>query len=511
MDLVRELIGGLYGRHKIYTNEAYVDASNVVQVVAKGHGMHKFAAAQMQYLIDYERGMQPLQREKIVRPEIDIKVEDNLANMIKELKASYFWGQPAMIVQRSDVESPESDAEMDGKAIAKLNSLMVNNVHVGYQDQKIADFVEISGIGHRMIDIASRKDRSGLPFRYYTLDSRFTFVIYHNGIGEEPLVAVTYTKVNNDFKFTAYTAESRFDIENGKIVSQQANLLGMIPIVEYERAIDRMGCFERLVSALDALNIMVSDATNDVAQHTQEIWWSNDVSFTDPKTGENVVPKSGQWVQTFTGGEGNHPNIKPLSSTLNQPATLQMINNERTHILEKAKVPIQYSSEGGGSTGVAMDISSGWSAAEADALRQQQLVDKAKREELELICRAIQLAPSSVLPENDILRNIRPLDCDFHYNRRKNYDMAVKANTFATYVSHGLHGRHALKEIDAFGDVEQVWNDSKDLIEAYQKATFLNSAKEQIENDRIMQDSSDQVSQSPIIDGMNTDRSQVMT
>ena len=187
-----------------------------------------------------------------------------------------------------------------------------------------------------------------------------------------------------------------------------------------------------------------------------------------------------------------------------------MINNERTHILEKANVPIQYTSAGGGSTGVAMDISSGWSAAEADALRQQQLVDKAKREELELICRAIQLAPSSVLPESDILRNIRPLDCDFHYNRRKNYDMAVKANTFATYVSHGLHGRHALKEIDAFGDVEQVWNDSKDLIEAYQKATFLNSAKEQT-NDRIMQDSSDQTSQSPIIDGMNTDRSQVMT
>ena len=511
MDLVRQLIGGLRGRWKIYTDEDFVDASNVVDVVTKAHGRHKFNAAQMQYLIDYERGNQPLQREKTIRPEIDIRVEDNIANMIKEFKASYFWGQPSMIVQRSDVESPDSDSEVDGKAIAKLNSLMVNNVHVGYQDQKIADFVEIAGIGHRMIDIASRKDRSGLPFRYYTLDSRFTFIVYHNGIGEEPLVAVTYTKAHDKFKYTAYTAESRFDIEGGEIVSQQANLLGMIPIVEYERAIDRMGCFERLISALDALNIMVSDATNDVAQHTQEIWWANDVSFEDPVTGQIKTPESGQWICTFTGGEGNNPNIKPLSSTLDQPATLTMINNERTHILEKAKVPIQYTSEGGGSTGVAMDISSGWSAAEADALRQQQLIEKAKREELELICRAIQLAPSGVLPENDILRNLRSIDCDFHFNRRKNYDMAVKANTFATYVSHGLHGRHALKEIDAFGDVEQVWNDSKDLIEAYQKATFLNASKEQTEDDRIMQDSSDQASQSPIIDGMNTDRNQVMT
>ena len=335
--------------------------------------------------------------------------------------------------------------------------------------------------------------------------------MYRNGIGEEPLVAVTYVKTPDRFKYTAYTAESRFDIENGEIVSQQMNPLGIIPIVEYERAIDRMGCFERLLSSLDALNILVSDATNDVAQHTQEIWWANDVSFEDPVTGQIKTPESGQWICTFTGGEGNNPNIKPLSSTLDQPATLTMINNERTHILEKAKVPIQYTSEGGGSTGVAMDISSGWSAAEADALRQQQLIEKAKREELELICRAIQLAPSSVLPENDMLRNLRSIDCDFHFNRRKNYDMAVKANTFATYVAHGLHGRHALKEIDAFSDVEQVWNDSKDLIEAYQKATFIKASEEEKKDDRIMQDSSDQIGNSPILDGMNTDRNQVMT
>lgn len=501
----------LVGRRKLFTEYDVVDDSNVVDVVTKAYGKFKEVSAEIQFLLNYERGIQPLQREKTIRPEINIEVDDNIANMIKEFKASYFWGQPAMIVQRSDVESPDSDAEKDGNAIAKLNSIMVNDVHVGYADQKLADFVEICGIGHRMVDIRSRKDvRNEMPFKLDTLDSRYAFIVYYDGIGERPMVGVTFSRNGNRLKFTAYTDLHRYDIEKGKIVSKQINPLGMIPIVEYERAVDRMGCFERLISSLDALNIMVSDATNDIAQHTQEIWWANDVSFTDPTTGQEVTPKSGQWVMTFTGGEGNNPNIKPLSSTLDQPATLTMINNERIHVLEKAKVPIQYSSEGGGSTGVAMDISSGWSAAEVDALREQQLIEKAKREELELIIRAIRLAPTSVLPENDILRSVRTIDCDFHFNRRKNYDMAVKANTFATYVSHGLHGRHALKEIDAFGDVEQVWNDSKDLIEAYQKATFINSSNEQTENDRIMQDSSDQTSQSPIIDGMNTNRSQVM-
>jgi SPP1 family phage portal protein len=492
------------GRKKIFTEEPYVDASNVLDVVASAYGKFTQIQLEIQFLIDYDRGVQPSMREKKVRPEIDYHVQDNLAHFIKKWKGDYFWGQPPMLVQRSDDETPESDASRDGKAIAKLNSYMVNNVHVGYEDQKLADFVEICGIGHRFVDIRSRADRTGLPFKVHTLDSRYTFVIYYDGIGEPPVCAVTFAHRGDGYVFTAYTDDMRFDIKNGEIISAQINPLGMIPIVEYEGAIDRMGCFERLLPELQGLNLLVSDLHNDVDQHVQEIWWTNDVSFTDPRTGERVTPESGDWVQTFTGGEGNHPNIKPLSGTLDSTSTLNMVNNERNHILELANVPIRYSSEGGGSTGVAMDVSSGWSAAEVDAQCKEQLIEKAKREELELVIRAIQLAPQSVIGENDILKNVRAIDCNFHFNRRKNYDMAVKANTFATYVSHGLHGRHALKEIDAFSDVEQVWEDSKDLIEAFQKNAFLNGANQTEEH--IMQDESDQSSQSPIVDGMNTNR-----
>lgn len=501
----------LTGRRRLYTEHEYVDSSNVVDVVTKAHGQFKHISAEIQFLVDYDRGIQPLNREKKVRPEINIEVQDNMAHFIKEWKGDYFWGQPAMLVQRSDVESPDEDSDIDGKAIAKLNAIMVNNAHIGYEDQKLADFVEICGIGQRMIDVKSRPDRTGLPFKMATLDSRYAFVVYHDGIGEKPVVGVTFSKRGNKLRFTAYTDEMRFDIERGEIVNAEVNPLGMIPIVEYERSVDRMGVFERLISQLDALNIMVSDSANDISQHTQEIWWANDVSFEDPVTGETKTPESGQWVMTFTGGQGNNPNIKPLSSTLDQPATLAMITSERLHVLELAKVPIQYSSEGGGSTGIAMDISSGWSAAEVDATREQQLVEKAKREELELIIRAINAAPMSVIAESDILKNVRAIDCDFHFNRRKNYDMAVKANTFATYISHGLHGRHALKEIDAFSDVEQVWNDSKELIEAYQKSQFINASKETQQEGRILQDYTDQTSQSPHVDGINTDKSQVMT
>ncbi len=497
----------LVGRRKIFTSEKEITRDNILEVIGKAYPKHRIAMGEEQYLINYERGIQPLSRTKIIRPDIDIKAVDNLANVITSWKKSYFWATPAMLVQRGDMEVPDTDEKTDDQAISKLNGILVNNVHIGYEDQKIADCVEKVGVGYRFIDVKARSDSSMLPFEYATLDPRFAFCVYFDGVGEKKLLGVTFSKSGNKLHFTAYTENERYDIERGEIVSVSRNVLGLIPIVEYERDIDRTGCFERLVNAMDVHNIKVSDLADDISQHTQEIWWANDVAFPEDESGNTQSPKSGQWVMTYTGGEGNNPNIKPLSSTLDSETTLEVINDERTNILISAKIPIQYTSEGGGSTGVAMDISSGWSTAEADALRQEQLTKKFKFEELALMLRAIEIAPQNVVPESDILRNIRLEDCDFHFNRRKNYDMAVKANTFATYVSHGLHGRHALKEIDAFSDVEQVWNDSKDLIEAFQKSAFINNASGMYQsNGIIMSDESDQIENSPNIDGMNTNQ-----
>ena len=91
--------------------------------------------------------------------------------------------------------------------------------------------------------------------------------------------------------------------------------------------------------------------------------------------------------------------------------------------------------------------------------------------------------------------------------------MATKANTFATYVSHGVHGRHAMQLADIGGDIEQIWLDSQDGVEKYQKSvydkqTITNdvgkvpyniSQTEEDKTDRIQQDESDQNNNSPIL------------
>ena len=180
--------------------------------------------------------------------------------------------------------------------------------------------------------------------------------------------------------------------------------------------------------------------------------------------------KSGQWVLTSTTPDGKTPQIKALSNAFDTNATLTAIDTRWRRILQKCKVPTQQDSEGGGSTGTAMDMSSGWSAAEIDAVREEQIISKAQREELKLIIKVLQLTPSNVLKDDDPIKRVHVGDINFHFSRRKNYDMSVKANALSTLIKTGVHGRHALKFIDGFEDTEATWNDSKEMIEAVQRA-----------------------------------------
>ena len=485
------------GRERIYTDFDEVNSDNIVKVLETAFIVHGNNAADMEFLINFEKGFQPLVREKVIRPEIDIHVVDNLANYIKEWKVNYFWSSPIMLIQRGDTEMHETDARTDDNGISALNEMLSNGENMSLRDQEAGEFAEICGIAYKLVDV--RTDFDGASYVHdYTVDPRHSFCVYANDITQKKLLGVTYRVMSDGTKrITAFTDTTRYEIKGDVIVSEQMNPLGRIPLVEVLRNVDRMGCFERALSELNALNVLNSDAANDVAQRVQEIWWANDVDFPTDDDGNLIKPSSNQWLLTYSNEGNTNPKVQALSSSLDGNNTLSTISNTRAWILTKCNVPLTYSNLAGGSTGVATDMSSGWSAAEQEAQAKEQIVKAAKREELDLILRAIAKVPYSVLPADAPMRLVHMTDVDFHFNRKRNYDMSIKANTYATYVSHGINGRHALKVIDAFEDTEQVWLDSRDSIEEYQASLIGDN-----ETGPIMSDNSDQEQNSPIIDGL---------
>lgn len=465
--------------------------------MSDAYSVHRKNQMEMQYLIDFEAGIQPLQRPKIVRPEINIEVTDNVANYVTEFKLAYFWGTPAMLIQRSDKDAHNTSANSDDAGISAMNEMLANGCSIGYKNQELGNFVEKVGIGYRLVDIKTdfSEEKEALV-DICTLDPRFTFCIYSNSAKQKKLLGVTFRKIKGRIYYTCFTKQTRYEISQGKIKSATINPMESIPIVEYERAVDRTGCFERHLSDCTELNTLVSDFANLTAQQTQEIWWGNDVDFpVDPKTKKPIEVKSGQWVLTSTTPDGKTPQIKALSNAFDTNATLTAIDTRWRRILQKCKVPTQQDSEGGGSTGTAMDMSSGWSAAETEAVREEQMASKAQREELRLIIKALEFVPETILPEKAPIRDIHVGDINFHFSRRKNYDMSVKANALSTLIKTGVHGRHALKFIDGFEDTEATWNDSREMIESIQQAAASgNAANEENQSDRQI----DQLKTSPI-------------
>lgn len=489
----------LLGRQRIYTDADEINRNNVVEILQKAYAKHRQNVAEMQYLIDYERGEQPLQRDKKIRTDIDIRVNSSLPNYIKKFKKGYNWGSPILLVQRGNKEVHNTNMDIDDEGISGINEILKNGEDISYKDQQMAEFIEISGIGHRMIAPKTfDAEINEIPetlVNIYTLDSRFAFMIYQNGPGQKEMMGVSYTKRSGKNLFTCFTNASRYEIEAGEVKSETVNILGEIPIVEYERSVDRTGCFERKIKEIDALNILESDFANDVSQRTQEMWWGDNIDFKEDENGDPVKPKSGDWILTYS-SEGKVAKIAPLSSSFNGGSTLDAIRNQRTTILQDCYVPIQYESSGGGSTGIATDMSSGWSAAELDALQEQQMTERGKRKELNLILKAIKLVPTRVLAEDSPMRKVHSSDCDFHFSRRRNYDLVNKANFLVQLANIGVSGQHLFKQSEIFPDPVQAWMDSKEMFEAIQRSKIT---EKKSEDTRISADNFDQIENSPIL------------
>ena len=179
----------LKGRQKIYTDAKEITADNIIKELSKAYEKHKFNRLEMQYLIDFEAGDQPLDRPKIVRPEINIKVTDNAANYITDFKMAYFWGTPAMLIQRSDKDAHKTPAGLDDEGISALNEMLTNACDIGYKNQELGNFVEKVGVGYRLVDIKTEfeEDDEALV-DIYTLDPRYAFCVYSNDAKQKKLM-----------------------------------------------------------------------------------------------------------------------------------------------------------------------------------------------------------------------------------------------------------------------------------------------------------------------------------
>ena len=509
------------GRIKIFTDVPEITYENCIEVLQKAIGKHYINAQRIQELLDFEEGEQPLLREKTYRTDIDCQIVDNIANEIVEFKTAFQYGNPITFKKRNAVEGKISAVQEWNDQYLMTDSDSAN--------QELARFFEIGGICCTYID-TNEEYKEGDSDNYYTrtvLDPRTSLMIYSSYYPDKrEMMGVTYRKDTDGIsRFSCFTKDRRYEIKNWQIINPQTNEkedywdheprsgeenpLHIIPITEFFRSYDRMGCFERQIDEMNNLNLLISDFSNDVDQNTQTIWWTNDCEFEtvqvqneDGTITEQVKhPKSNEWLQTYTTRDGKIPKVQPLTVNYDYAGILNNIITQRALILQKCNVP-QRNDNSGGSTGVAMSDATGWSAAETAASKEEMVISKSLRKEIKVICAAIR---ESKCPVDSQLRKIVPSDLEPSIKRQKSYELSVKTTAIATLLGQGFSLEDTLDAVALFPDPAQVIERSGEGVEKKQN---LSEDKEE----KVVPQSDDpiyQIGNSPTIDGNSTETTEV--
>lgn len=488
-------------------------SANVVDVLQKALPIHIKNASRMKFLFDFEEGHQPITRVKTYRPEINVQCHDNIAHQVSTFYVGYAWSNPITLIQRGNVDSGISN---EPNAIALLNE-QYETEGIKTKTPKLGKDVTITDVGYTYVDVNMDWEDGDCYFKLNVLNPLTTFIIRSSYyLDNRPMMAVVYSEDDLHVQhFTCWTKDTRFDISQNKILLEELNPLGKIPVVEWIGNYDGMGVWEHEISEMDNLNLMISDFSNATEQNVQAIYHSNDIDFPEKITKnddgteivETIKPKNGEWLQTYTTQDGKTPFVKPVVMDYDYASQLNNIITRRQLILEKCHIPAR-NDDSGGSTGVAMNSATGWSTLDVVSETIQACQESAKMEEVKLVLAAIKLSP--FVPQDSPLLKLSAKDIQPNIKRLKLAEMSTKCNSLATLLSHGIDGLNAIRTVNLFSDPNQVYADSKELIDRYQTSIFdkqkSNNAvggdgEESPNADRIMQDLSDQVSQSPNLQG----------
>jgi SPP1 family phage portal protein len=445
----------LKGRKEIFTDVKEITKENISKVLEDAFSTHLSNVTEIEFLQNYERGVQPvLNRVKDIRPEINYKVVENHAAEITTFKVGYVFGDPITYVQRANNDISGKDSAKDDKKISILNEMMFEEGKAA-QDQKLGKDLAVTGIGYRIV--LPKKIKTGVSaFNILRLNPRNAFVVKYNDIFQAPALGVSYvTLEDGTIRAGAYTDTEYFELESSgissfKVISVTANNMGIIPIVEYKYDNERMGCFERVISLLDALNEATSDRLNGLAQFIQSILWMNNCEV-DEKQMKDLKDKLGLLTKSEP---GNPASVQYLTATLDQAQTQTLIDNLYEQILQIAGVPGREQSTGG-NTGQAIMLSNGWQIAETHAKSTVQTFIQSEMQMLKVVLKILKSVETSEVAELNLS------DIEVKFSRNRTDSLIVKTQGLMNQLQAGIHPLVAITNCGLYSDPQTVYNDSK--------------------------------------------------
>lgn len=429
------------GRRVIKTSVTEITRENVVEVLKKALAIHELNRSEIDYLWNYYRGKQPiLRRVKEVRPEICNQIVENRANEIVSFKVGYLCGEPIQYVGRNGDEATN-------KAIIALNELMFAE-DKATKDQEVVEWQMICGTAYRLVLPDEHGDEDEAPFELHTLDPRDTFIVYSSEIGHKPLMGVKYYSDDNSvLRFSVYTENRYYLIEDEVLKEEKPHALDMIPIFEYPANNARLGSFEIVLPLLDTINNVESNRMDGIEQFIQAYWKFIGCKLDKEKfksfleEGAILVPPN---------DNGGNIDVDLVVKELNQTQTQTLKDDLYSAVLTICGIPNRNGGSSTSDTGAAVLLRDGWSLAEARAKDSEHMFKKAEKQMLKLVLRICRDLGNGV--------DLHLKDIDMKFTRRNYEAIQSKSQVLVSMLQQPkIHPMLAFTHCGMFTDPESAY------------------------------------------------------
>ena len=441
----------LSGRRMIKTSVAEVTSENVVDVLRKARSTHDINRSEIDYLWNYYRGKQPIwNRQKDVRPEICNRIVENRANEIVSFKVGYLCGEPIQYVSRKGGEDIV-------RQINRLNEMMFAE-DKATQDQELVEWQMICGTAFRLVLPDEPEEEDEAPFEMYTLDPRQSFVVYSTEIGNKPLMAVKYSEDDEHIvRYSIYTENMYYLVENDLIVESVPHALGMIPIFEYPANNARLGSFEIVLPLLDAINSVESNRMDGMEQLVQAFIKFVNCDITKEEYQE-FLELGAIKVKSV---DGQAADVGVVTTELNQTQSQTLKDDYYNAMLTICGMPNRNGGSSTSDTGSAVLLRDGWSDAEARAKDSENVFKRSEKKMLKLVLRICR----DIGGLNLMLRDI-----DMRFTRRNYEAIQSKSQVLIAMLSNPkIHPQLAFQHSGMFSDSESAYTMSMKYYEEQQE------------------------------------------
>lgn len=441
------------GRRVIKTSVTEITEANVIEVLNKAIAVHALNRSEIDYLWKYYKGEQPIRhRVKDVRPEICNKIVENRANEIVSFKVGYLCGEPIQYVSRNGSEEIV-------KAINTLNEYMFAEDKAA-QDQELVEWQMVCGTAYRLVLPDEPGEEDEAPFELYTLDPRDTFVVYSNEIGNKPIMAVKYSKDDDEiFHYSIYT-ENRYFHVDGDILNREKcrpHALDMIPIFEYPANNARLGAFEIVLPLLDAINRVDSNRMDGIEQFIQAFWKFLGCHIDKEKFNEFLEMGA---ILVPPNDNGGNMDVDLIVKELNQTQSQTLKEDIYSAVLTICGMPNRNGGTSTSDTGSAVLLRDGWSDAEARAKDSENVFKRSEKKMLKLVLRICRDLGGI---------NLFLKDIDMKFTRRNYEAIQSKSQVLISMLQEPkIHPQLAFQHSGMFSDSESAYTMSMRYYEEQQ-------------------------------------------